>query len=128
MDNYKIFITSNTKKLNYIMDILKKQADLLAYIKVYGEIYDKNYYSYIINLNNLTEQFLKYTNFELADLINDLYDLYINSRNNDDHNKITYEKLVQFLQELPALNVLEVKNRHQRRKILKSKKTRKFNY
>ena len=40
MDNDKIFITSNTKKLNYIMDILKKQADLLAYIKVYGEIYE----------------------------------------------------------------------------------------
>ena len=128
MDNYKIFITSNTKKLNDIMDILKKQADLLAYIKVYGEIYDKNYYSYIINLNNLTEQFLKHSNYELANLINNLYDLYISSRNNGETNKETYKKLIQFLQELPALNVLEVSDRRQRRKIVKSKETRKFNY
>ena len=128
MDNYKIFITSNTKKLNDIMDILRKQADLQAYIKVYGEVYDEYYYVYIINLNNLTEQFLKHSNYELANLINNLYDLYISSRNNGETNKETYKKLIQFLQELPALNVLEVSDRRQRRKIVKSKETRKFNY
>lgn len=128
MDNYKIFITSNTKKLNDIMDILRKQADLQAYIKVYGEVYDEYYYVHIINLNNLTEQFLKHSNYELANLINNLYDLYISSRNNGETNKETYKKLIQFLQELPALNVLEVSDRRQRRKIVKSKETRKFNY
>ena len=128
MDNYKIFITSNTKKLNDIMDILRKQADLQAYIKVYGEVYDEYYYVYIINLNNLTEQFLKHSNYELANLINNLYDLYISSRNNGETNKETYKKLIQFLQELPALNVLEVSDRHKRRKIFKSRETRKFNY
>ena len=128
MDNYKIFITSNTKKLNDIMDILRKQADLQAYIKVYGEVYDEYYYVYIINLNNLTEQFLKHSNYELANLINNLYDLYISSRNNGETNKETYKKLIQFLQELPALNVLEVSDRRQRRKIFKSRETRKFNY
>lgn len=128
MDNYKIFITSNTKKLNDIMDILRKQADLQAYIKVYGEVYDEYYYVYIINLNNLTEQFLKHSNYELANLINNLYDLYISSRNNGETNKETYKKLIQFLQELPALNILEVSDRHKRRKIFKSRETRKFNY
>ena len=128
MDNYKIFITSNTKKLNDIMDILRKQADLQAYIKVYGEVYDEYYYVHIINLNNLTEQFLKHSNYELANLINNLYDLYISSRNNGETNKETYKKLIQFLQELSALNVLEVSDRRQRRKIVKSKETRKFNY
>lgn len=128
MDNYKIFITSNTKKLNDIMDILRKQADLQAYIKVYGEVYDEYYYVYIINLNNLTEQFLKHSNYELANLINNLYDLYISSRNNGETNRETYKKLIQFLQELPALNVLEVSDRHKRRKIFKSRETRKFNY
>ena len=128
MDNYKIFITSNTKKLNDIMDILRKQADLQAYIKVYGEVYDEYYYVHIINLNNLTEQFLKHSNYELANLINNLYDLYISSRNNGETNKETYKKLIQFLQELPALNVLEVSDRKQIRKISKNKKKRKFNY
>lgn len=128
MDNYKIFITSNTKKLNDIMDILRKQADLQAYIKVYGEVYDEYYYVHIINLNNLTEQFLKHSNYELANLINNLYDLYISSRNNGETNKETYKKLIQFLQELPALNILEVSDRHKRRKIVKSRETRKFNY
>ena len=128
MDNYKIFITSNTKKLNDIMDILRKQADLQAYIKVYGEVYDEYYYVYIINLNNLTEQFLKHSNYELANLINNLYDLYISSRNNGETNRETYKKLIQFLQELPALNILEVSDRHKRRKIVKSRETRKFNY
>ena len=128
MDNYKIFITSNTKKLNDIMDILRKQADLQAYIKVYGEVYDEYYYVYIINLNNLTEQFLKHSNYELANLINNLYDLYISSRNNGETNRETYKKLIQFLQELSALNALEVSDRRQRRKIVKSKETRKFNY
>ena len=128
MDNYKIFITSNTKKLNDIMDILRKQADLQAYIKVYGEVYDEYYYVYIINLNNLTEQFLKHSNYELANLINNLYDLYISSRNNGETNKETYKKLIQFLQELPALNVLEVSDRKQIRKISKSREKRKFNY
>ena len=128
MDNYKIFITSNTKKLNDIMDILRKQADLQAYIKVYGEVYDEYYYVHIINLNNLTEQFLKHSNYELANLINNLYDLYISSRNNGETNRETYKKLIQFLQELPALNILEVSDRHKRRKIFKSRETRKFNY
>ncbi len=128
MDNYKIFITSNTKKLNDIMDILRKQADLQAYIKVYGEVYDEYYYVHIINLNNLTEQFLKHSNYELANLINNLYDLYISSRNNGETNKETYKKLIQFLQELPALNVLEVSDRKQIRKISKSREKRKFNY
>lgn len=128
MDNYKIFITSNTKKLNDIMDILRKQADLQAYIKVYGEVYDEYYYVYIINLNNLTEQFLKHSNYELANLINNLYDLYISSRNNGETNKETYKKLIQFLQELSALNVLEVSDRKQIRKISKSREKRKFNY
>lgn len=128
MDNYKIFITSNTKKLNDIMDILRKQADLQAYIKVYGEVYDEYYYVHIINLNNLTEQFLKHSNYELANLINNLYDLYISSRNNGETNRETYKKLIQFLQELSALNVLEVSDRRQRRKIVKSREIRKFNY
>ena len=128
MDNYKIFITSNTKKLNDIMDILRKQADLQAYIKVYGEVYDEYYYVHIINLNNLTEQFLKHSNYELANLINNLYDLYISSRNNGETNRETYKKLIQFLQELSALNILEVSDRHKRRKIVKSRETRKFNY
>ena len=128
MDNYKIFITSNTKKINDIMDILRKQADLQAYIKVYGEVYDEYYYVHIINLNNLTEQFLKHSNYELANLINNLYDLYISSRNNGEPNRQTYKKLIQFLQELSALNALEVSDRRQRRKIVKSKGTRKFNY
>ena len=128
MDNYKIFITSNTKKLNDIMDILRKQADLQAYIKVYGEVYDEYYYVHIINLNNLTEQFLKHSNYELANLINNLYDLYISSRNNGETNRETYKKLIQFLQELPALNVLEVSDRKQIRKISKSREKRKFNY
>lgn len=128
MDNYKIFITSNTKKLNDIMDILRKQADLQAYIKVYGEVYDEYYYVHIINLNNLTEQFLKHSNYELANLINNLYDLYISSRNNGETNRETYKKLIQFLQELSALNVLEVSDRKQIRKISKSREKRKFNY
>ena len=128
MDNYEVFIKQQVKNLNEVKDILRKQADLQAYIKVYGEVYDEYYYVYIINLNNLTEQFLKHSNYELANLINNLYDLYISSRNNGETNKETYKKLIQFLQELPALNVLEVSDRRQRRKIFKSRETRKFNY
>ena len=128
MDNYEVFIKQQVKNLNEVKDILRKQADLQAYIKVYGEVYDEYYYVYIINLNNLTEQFLKHSNYELANLINNLYDLYISSRNNGETNKETYKKLIQFLQELPALNALEVSDRRQRRKIVKSKGTRKFNY
>lgn len=128
MDNYEVFIKQQVKNLNEVKDILRKQADLQAYIKVYGEVYDEYYYVYIINLNNLTEQFLKHSNYELANLINNLYDLYISSRNNGETNRETYKKLIQFLQELPALNVLEVSDRRQRRKIFKSRETRKFNY
>ena len=50
------------------------------------------------------------------------------SRNNGETNKETYKKLIQFLQELSALNILEVSDRHKRRKIFKSRETRKFNY
>ena len=89
---------------------------------------DEYYYVHIINLNNLTEQFLKHSNYELANLINNLYDLYISSRNNGETNRETYKKLIQFLQELSALNVLEVSDRRQRRKIVKSREIRKFNY
>ena len=128
MDNYEVFIKQQVKNLNEVKDILRKQADLQAYIKVYGEVYDEYYYVYIINLNNLTEQFLKHSNYELANLINNLYDLYISSRNNGETNRETYKKLIQFLQELPALNVLEVSDRHKRRKISKSREKRKFNY
>ena len=128
MDNYEVFIKQQVKNLNEVKDILRKQADLQAYIKVYGEVYDEYYYVHIINLNNLTEQFLKHSNYELANLINNLYDLYISSRNNGETNRETYKKLIQFLQELSALNALEVSDRRQRRKIVKSKETRKFNY
>ena len=128
MDNYEVFIKQQVKNLNEVKDILRKQADLQAYIKVYGEVYDEYYYVYIINLNNLTEQFLKHSNYELANLINNLYDLYISSRNNGETNTQTYKKLIQFLQELSALNALEVSDRRQRRKIVKSKEARKFNY
>jgi len=87
---------------------LKKVAELNAFIKVYGSLYDSFYNTLICNINNICEHYLDTYNFEV---INKLYSLYTNLRKENKKEKEIFEQLRKFIYTLPAINTSETKNR-----------------
>ena len=65
------------KKYDKTVETLNKLSELIAFINIYGSLYDKYYEGFIINLNNVGEHFLRSSNSKVID---ELYALYSSLR------------------------------------------------
>lgn len=116
MADYDVILKYRKDQLNSIETVLKKVAELTAFIKVYGALYDNYYYSLILNINNISEHYLQNLN---AELIDRLYDIYCTSKEENKDEKEIFEQLREILYKLPSTTITEVSNRRARHKIIK---------
>ncbi len=113
MSDYNVIIKYRKDQLNRVETVLKKVAELISFIRVYGSLYDNYYYSLILNINNISEHFLQNLNSELIDR---LYAVYFNAKEENKSEKEIFEQLRIILQKLPAINITEVIDRRERHK------------
>lgn len=73
MADYEMLEKYRKEQLNKIENILKKSSELIAFIKVYGALYDNYYNALILNINNLSEHYLQTSNCEIIDSLYNVY-------------------------------------------------------
>ena len=93
--------------------VLRKSSELIAFIRVYGALYDNNYNAFILNLNNVNEHYLQNLDSQLIDK---LYDVYASAKEENKSEKENFEQLRAFLYKLPVPSITEVSYRRQRHK------------
>lgn len=113
MADYEILSKYRKDELNKIENILKKSLELIAFIKVYGSLYDKHYNSFILNINNLSEHYLQ--NFN-SDIIDRLYNVFTIAKEEKKSEQEIFEILRKELYNLPAYSITEVNDRSARHK------------
>lgn len=111
MRNYEIAENYRIKQLQTIEGTLRKVSELIAFIRVYGSMFDDNYIAYVLNLNNISERFIQ--NFDSA-TIDDLYDTYLRLKQQTNTQEI-YEELRLKMQKLPAYMIVESSARQYRK-------------
>lgn len=105
-------MTYNEVQVTRLENVLKKSAELIAFIAVYGAKYDENYFSFIININNLNEHFIKNDN---PAIIDKLYDIYYKAKKENTPNKEIFNKLRHIMYELPIMSISLIDERSKRR-------------
>ena len=113
MADYEVIRKYREDKFENTLMVLNKSAELIAFIKVYGALYDDYYNAFILNLNNINERFLETGN---AQIIEKLYGVYSNAKEAKKTDKEVFEQLRKVLYELPALSIMETADRAQRHK------------
>ena len=129
MTEYKI---EDSKKCNmrHTLIWLEYANKLIAFIHIYGPLYDENYFSYILKLHNLIEKYLSSVNYNLlhndnnyisillhndyVKIISKIYTLYKKCIFDGKTDKETYDALRLVLQQLPAYSIGEVDERYNR--------------
>lgn len=113
MADYEVLVKYRKDELNRIENVLKKSLELIAFIKVYGALYDKHYNGFIININNLSENYLQTSNPEIIDR---LYNIYTTAKEEKKSEKEVFELLRAELYNLPAFSIAEINDRSARHK------------
>ena len=101
------------REYNKTVETLNKLSELIAFINTYGELYDKHYEGFIINLNNVSEHFLQSSNSKVID---ELYALYSSLRELKKSKQEIFEALQIALCNIPAFEIVETSIRAKRRK------------
>ena len=101
------------EQLKRVETVLKKSSELIAFINVYGALYDNYYNAFILNLNNINEHFLQNSDSQIID---GLYEVYSTAKEQNKSEKETFEQLRAILYKLPAPTITEVSDRAQRHK------------
>ena len=119
MDNRLEVINEYKKKqFNSIKTTLLKSSELIAFIKVYGAAYTQNYMGYILNIDNMVEQYLVSQNSKRID---DLYEVYLNLKNTEKTEREVFEKLRLVLEKLHTYEISEVESRTARHNLSERK-------
>lgn len=100
-------------QFNSIKTTLLKSSELIAFIRVYGAPYAQNYLGYILNIDNMVEQYLVNQD---SKRINALYEVYLNLKNTEKTEREVFEKLRLVLEKLHAYEISEVEYRTARHK------------
>lgn len=105
-------MTYNEEQVTRLETVLKKSAELIAFIAVYEFKNDDNYFSFIININNLNEHFIKNGN---PTIINKLYDIFYKDKKENTPNKEIFNKLRHIMYELPIMSISLIDERSKKR-------------
>lgn len=109
MTNYEVAENYRKDQLQHIEGVLKKLSEIIAFIRVYGSMYDSCYNGIILNLNNIGERFLD--NLD-SRLINELYDTFARVKNEGKSPKDVFLGLN--LYKLPVYAITETSDRRRR--------------
>lgn len=109
---YKEIRQYRKQKLNNVQSVLNKSSELIAFIRVYGILYDEHYNGFILNINNIIERYLQDLNSEVID---GLYDAYAKAKQENSSEEEIFKKLRMVLYNLPAFRVMETTARRKRR-------------
>lgn len=90
MFDYDVTTEYLKNQYNSVESTLKKVAELLAFIKVYGSIYNDYYYRHILNINNIMEHYLKNLDHKIIDK---LYEVYSTAKNENKSEREIFEEL-----------------------------------
>lgn len=113
MDNrLEIINEYKRKQFDSIKTTLLKSAELIAFIRVY-DTDAKFHMGYIVNINNMVEQYLVSQDSKRID---NLYEIYLNFKNTEKSEHEVFEKLRLALEKLHAYEISEVENRTIRHK------------
>lgn len=112
MHDYKEIRQYRKQKLNNVQSVLNKSSELIAFIRVYGALYDEHYNGFILNINNIIERYLQDLNSEVID---GLYDAYAKAKQENSSEEEIFKKLRMVLYNLPAFRVMETTARRKRR-------------
>lgn len=119
MSNHETMRELKKEKFNEIETILKKVAELSAFIKTYGYGYyynNEGYINLIIVLNNISEHYLQDPNFD-SKAIDNLYDIYSTAKEENKSEKEIFDKLTVELCEKPTQPIMhEIRGRSLRRR------------
>lgn len=113
MADYEVLSKYRKEQLNKVETVLKKVSELIAFIKVYGALYDNYYNAFILNINNLSEHYLQTSNSEIID---SLYNVYSSAKEENKSEKEIFEQLRAVLYKLPAFTITETSDRRARHK------------
>ena len=100
------------QELSNIQSTLIKASELIAFIRVYGSMYDEHYEGFILNINNISEHYLQDLNPEV---INSLYDLYSTLKQKTENEEEIFKQLRMALYGLSAFRVTETNARRKRK-------------
>lgn len=112
MADYEVLKSYREAKFDSILCVLNKSSELIAFIKVYGALYDSCYMSLILNLNNITEHFLETFN---PCVIEKLYGVYSKAKKAEKSDKEIFEQLRSVLYELPVPTIMDASDRRNRK-------------
>lgn len=73
MNNYEIAENYRKEQFKRIESVLKKVSEIIAFVRVYGSVYDSYYNAIILNLNNISEHFLETLDSKIIDRLYDTY-------------------------------------------------------
>lgn len=96
-----------------VRKILKKSSDLIAFFVIYGPIYDDNYNYSISRIYDVNEHYLKNFNPQVID---NMYNIYINAKKQNKSEKETYGELKDILCNVSVSIITEEKYRSRRHK------------
>ena len=113
MADYEVLEKYRKDQLNKIENVLRKSSELIAFIRVYGAPYAQNYLGYILNIDNMVEQYLVNQDSKRIDA---LYEVYLNLKNTEKTEREVFEKLRLVLEKLHAYEISEVEYRTARHK------------
>lgn len=119
--------------MEHTLTWLKFANQVIAFIHIYGSLYDEDYFSYILILHNLIEKYLSSVNYNLlhndnnnyvsvllhndyVKIISKIYTLYKKCIFDGKTDKETYDALRLVLQQLPTYSISEVDERKIRHK------------
>ncbi len=115
MFDYKGLKEYRKQELSNIQSTLIKASELIAFIRVYGSMYDEHYEGFILNINNISEHYLQDLNPEV---INSLYDLYSTLKQKTENEEEIFKQLRMALYCIPAFRVTETKTRRRRKNLI----------
>lgn len=113
MADYEVIEKYRRDNFDKTLMVLNKTSELIAFIKIYGALYDRYYNAFILNLNNINERFLETGKSEIIDR---LYSVYSNAKEANKTDKEIFIQLRKVLYELPALSIMETADRAERHK------------
>ena len=112
MLDYKEVNEYRKQKLNNVQNVLRKASELIAFIRVYGSLYDEHYNGFILNINNISEHYLQDFNSEVLDY---LYDVYATLKQKTNDEEEIFKQFRMVLYNLPAFRVTETNARRKRK-------------
>lgn len=113
MADSRILKEYRNAKYNRTMCWLEYASKLIGFINTYGPLYDDNYFSLILNLNNIVEHYLLSGN---PGIIGKLTILFNGCVSNNKTEEETYKELRSVLYQLPVYSIQEVNQRQKRHK------------